>query len=151
MRRSLSLLCALVVGLSLGGTIGCASGAVQTAAGPRPAAEVQAQDTTADILQSLDAGYSSAVAAHDAIATTEDPVVHASHRTTLVSVHDGLLASWNLLLAWKQASGSSYSPASVILPLKDSLPSFLALAVDLKAMSQAQADKVSQFVKEAFP
>lgn len=146
-------LAAIVGILALVYALGCASGTVTTAYGPRPAAEVQAQDTVADILQSLDAGYTEAVRIHDAPATVDKETreVHAAHRATLIAQHDALAASWNVLLGWKQAAGSAYTPASVIQPLVASLPSFLDLAVSSGAMTREKADKVLTFVRALFP
>jgi hypothetical protein len=137
---------ALGVAVILAVALACAHGTVQTVNGPRPAAEVQIQDAIGDILQSLDAGYTAAVAAHDGRVATEDPVVHAAHRATLIKQHDGLTAAWSGLLAWKAIAGSTYTATTVLQPLLGSLPSFLQLAVDLKAMTQAQADVVNAFV-----
>lgn len=152
MRRA-GPLAALVIGLSLGGAIGCSStpGTTTTAYGPRPTAEVVAQDTVVDVLKTLEDGYKTAVIAHDARAATEDPLVHAAHRALLIKEHDALVAAATTLIAWKQAAGSSYSPASVIQPLVAALPDDLKLAVELGALTQAQADKILAYAKAMFP
>jgi len=157
--RSPSLVAALVLGLSLGGAwiiavteTGCA-GTIQTTQGPRPTTEVVTQDGVADTLAALDLGYKEAVRIHDDPATVakESAEVHAKARATLITQHDGLTAAWNVLIAWKKASASAYSPRDVIQPLVAALPSFLALAVDEGAMTQAKADEVSAFVRKVFP
>lgn len=132
---------------------GCATGTVQTVNGPRPAAEVQAQDLAADVLSSLGAAYSAAVAIHDDPATVanESPEVHAKHRAALLTERDALMASWKVLLLWKQTAGSQLSPASVMQPMLDSLPMFLDLAVDLKVLTREKADSIAAYVKLLFP
>lgn len=148
-----SFVLALMGVIALAFALSCASGTVTTAYGPRPAAEVQAQDTVADILQSLDAGYTAAVRAHDDPSTVgrETPAVHAAHRATLLTQRSALTASWGVLLGWKQAAGSAYTPASVIQPLVGALPSFLDLAVSSGAMTRQTADQVIAFTKALFP
>lgn len=131
--------------------VSCATGTVQTTYGPRPAAEVQAQDLAADVIASLEDGYKAAVVAHDQKALTEDPLQHAAHRALLIKEHDALIAASQVLVQWKMTAASGYSPASVIQPLLDSLPAYLKLAVDLGAMKQADADKVLAYAKTLFP
>jgi hypothetical protein len=143
--------CALIfIGLTTAGCPG-STGTTVTTYGPRPTAEVVAQDTVADILKNLEDGYKAAVVAHDARFGTEDPVKHAANRALLIKEHDALIAAANALVAWKQAAGSSYSPASVIQPLIDSLPDYVKLAVDLGALTQVQGDKILAYAKTLFP
>jgi hypothetical protein len=144
------LVAALLFALALA-ALGCATGTVQTTYGPRPAAEVQAQDLAADIIASLEDGYRAAVVAHDQRVMTEDPLKHAANRALLIKEHDALVAAAQVLIQWKMTSGSGYSPAAVMQPLLDSLPAYLALAVDLGAMKQADADKVLAYAKTLFP
>lgn len=143
-----ALLFALLSAVVLGG---CASGTVTTQYGPRPAAEVQAQDLAADIISSLEDGYRAAVVAHDQKALTEDPLQHAAHRALLIKEHDALVAAAQVLVQWKMTAGSGYSPAAVMQPLLDSLPAYTALAVDLGAMKQEQADKILAYARTLFP
>jgi hypothetical protein len=143
--RSVSVVAVLIF------TLACATGTVTTVYGPRPAAEVQSQDTVGDILASLDAGYTAAVSTHDAAVATDAPAVHAAHRATILKEHDALVAAWNVLIIWKQAAGSGYSPASVVQPLISASPAFLQLAVDLKVMTQAQADSITKYIVLLFP
>lgn len=153
MKRPLAGLSALALSFAVLVTVACATGTVQTQYGPRPAAEVQVQDTVGDVLISLQAAYTAAVAIHDdpATVTADGPVVHAAHRATLITQHDALLASWNALLLSKQAAGSGYDPVAIVRPLVGALPSFLALAVDLKVLSSDAAAKILSGVKVFFP
>lgn len=144
-------LVALLGAILLAVALGCASGTVQTTYGPRPAAEVQAQDLAADVIASLEDGYRAAVVAHDARALTEDPLKHSARRALLIKEHDALVAAAQVLVQWKMTAGSGYSPAAVMQPLLDSLPAYLALAVDLGAMKQADADKVLAYARTLFP
>jgi hypothetical protein len=144
-------LAALTASVALLLSVACATGTAQTAYGPRPAAEVQIQDTVGDVLQSLQDAYTASVAAHDARVATEDPVVHAAHRATLITQHDALVAGWQALLLSKQVAGSGYDPVKIVQPLIAALPSFLSLAVDLGAMSPDAAAKVLAAVKVFFP
>jgi hypothetical protein len=131
-------------------SVSCATGTVQTASGPRPAAEVQVQDTVGDLLNSLQAAYTASVAAHDARVATEDPVLHAAHRATLLTYHDALAASWQALLVSKQVAGTT-DLVAIVTPLVAALPDFCALAVDLGAMTPDAAAKVIALVKTYFP
>lgn len=145
------LVAALLLILMAYALLGCATGTVQTTYGPRPAAEVQAQDLAADVIASLEDGYRAAVVAHDARVLTEDPLQHAANRALLIKEHDALVAAAQVLIQWKMTSGSGYSPAAVMQPLLDSLPAYLRLAVSLGAMKQSDADKVLAYARALFP
>lgn len=142
---------ALLLSLLAIAALGCASGTVTTPYGPRPAAEVQAQDLAADVLASLEDGYKAAVVAHDARVTTEDPLQHAANRALLIKEHDALVAAAQVLIQWKMTAGSGYSPAAVIQPLLDSLPAYVKLGVSLGALKQSDADKILVYAKTLFP
>ena len=123
----------------------CASGTARTSAGPRPAAEVQAQNAVGDILQGIDDGYRAAVALHNAGKGTTAPDVYASEKRTLDAVRAGLVGSWQALAAWK-TSTSGGSAGAVMASVRSALGAFLELAVRTGAMRQSAADAVLAFV-----
>ncbi len=115
-----------------------------------PAGTVQAQDTAADVLKSLDDAYKSAVAAHDALAPTEDPAIHAKHRQTLLTMYAGLRSAWDALITWKAASNGP-APASVLSGAVDAIRDFVPLAVDLKVLAPDKAATILSYVNRFFP
>jgi hypothetical protein len=130
--------------------LGCAQGSVTTSTGATVAAStVQAQDTTADILKLLSDAYMKAVQVHDSIAAVEDPAIHAKHRTLLLEVHNGLMASYAAMVTWKEVDGASGSavPVGVLRGLGNSLAPFLDLAVQFKLITQERADQAKAFAK----
>lgn len=146
MRRHLRSLAPLLAVLLVVSAIGCASGNVTTSTGVIvPASVVQSQDAAADILKMLDDAYIKAVAIHDSQFATDNPSTHAARRKLLLQTHDGLVVSWNAMIAWKKASTGSAVPATVLRSLGTTLPSFLNLAVSFNLISQAQANSVLAF------
>jgi hypothetical protein len=147
-RRRVFLAFTLVFSLLL---LGCGTGTITTSTGQVvPAGTVMAQDTAADVLKSLDDAYKAASAAHDAIAATEDPVVHAKHRTTLLATLSGLRSSWDALIAWKGASTGA-APPDILKSVVGSAPDFVALALQLKAIDQKTADSILKYLNTFFP
>lgn len=146
-RRSLSLVAFLVIGLSLGGAIGCTSGTTQTSAGPRPSATVEAQDAVADVLKIADDTYKQAVAKHDTtpVCSTavpqpcEDAAVHVKHRATLLLAARSLRAAWAGEIAWKE-SGDPTSARAAFCDLQRELPDFEGLVVGFGIVKQSDAD-----------
>ncbi len=135
---------------------GCASGTIDTSAGPRPAATVQAQDAIADFLKIADDTYKAAVAKHDATpvcsATVPQPCdvpeLHAKHRTQLLTAARVLRASWGGEIAWKQ-TGDPTSARLAFCELVKELPDFEALAVGFGLVKQADADRWLPIVSAA--
>lgn len=115
-----------------------------------PAATVEAQDAVADIVSEMKTAYLQAVAAHDARAGTEDPVLHAKHREALLDVKAGLKATAHSLATWKAASDGA-APSEVLRPLVASVRGFLDLAVELKVLSAQRAAAILAFIDTAFP
>ena len=126
-------------------TTACASGTAQTTEGPRPAAQVQAQDLTADTLKALRDAHTQAVAIHDSRAGVEDPVMHRQHRQLLLDTGKALDASWGALATWK-ASSSGAAPSDVLRPLLAAGPAFCDLAVSLGLLKPAAADTIKAFL-----
>jgi hypothetical protein len=145
MRKLHALLASLVL---VAGLSGCGSGTALTTQGPRPAAEVAAQDATADVLHLLSGMYAQAVALHDARVGAEPADVHARNRATLLAFHDGLEASWSTLIVWKSANTGA-SPAYIVRALFDSVEPFLSLASNLGILSEKDAATVRSFVAAA--
>lgn len=137
---------ALLVFVACGGT-----GTVTTSTGQVVSATtVAAQDTAADVLQSLDTAYKAAVVAHDALAATEDPAVHAKHRQILLDVYAGLRGSWDALIAWKGAS-TNPAPANILASAVPAARDFIPLAVQLGALKQPAADSILKYLNAFFP
>ena len=131
--------------------LGCAPGTVTTSTGQVVSAGVvQAQDTAADILHSIDDGYKAAVAAHDTLAPTEDPAIHAAHRAILLKTYAGLRGSWDALIAWKGTSTATAPPA-VLQSVVGAARDFIPLAVQLKAIPQSTADSILKYLNTFFP
>jgi len=149
-RRPLAPVLTLALVLSLG-FLGCGTGTITTSTGQVvPASTVTAQDTAADVLKSLDDAYRVATAAHDALAATEDPVVHAKHRQVLLGVYAGLRGSWDALIAWKAAS-TAPAPANVLSSVVTAARDFVPLAVQLGALKQSAGDSILKYLNAFFP
>ena len=129
----------------------CGTGTVTTSTGQIvPAGVVVAQDTTADILQSLDTAYKAAVAAHDAAVGTEDPVIHAKHRKVLLDVYAGLRGSWDALIAWKAASNDP-APPNMLSSVATAARDFVPLAEQLGVLNQAKGDSILKYLNAFVP
>lgn len=137
----------LVVVLSLS-LFGCATGTTQTTQGPRPAAQVQAQDSIADVLSLIQDVYVQAVAAHDARALTEDPAIHAANRATLLAARDGLSAAWASLMVSKTISNGA-PPMTVVRSVLDVTDPLLALANRLGVISPSTETTIRTFIAAA--
>lgn len=132
---ALLLVCAVAL-------FGCASGTTTTSTGAvRPSAEVQAEDTVADILKELSDVYRTARAKHDALAGQEPADVHAARRKVLVAQAAGLRAAWTALGATKTATAGG-SLSDVLRPLLKSAPDFITLAVELGVLTPERAEWV---------
>lgn len=107
-------------------------------------------DSAADTLKTLDDAYRAAVTAHDARLSTELADVHAAHRKTLLEMRDALQGAWAGVIAWKRA-GTGAAPSVVLADVALAARSFLALSVELGAISQKNADAVQAYLDAAFP
>jgi hypothetical protein len=146
--RPIALLCALVIGLSLGGAIGCVSGTTQTTAGPRPSSTVQIQDAIADVLNVANDVQTQLVAKHDAtpicsgslVTGCDTAQVHLAHHNSLAASAAGLRAAYGGLIAWKQSQDPTNARIA-FCQLQKELPDFEALAVQFGIIKQADVDK----------
>jgi hypothetical protein len=132
--------------------LGCGgTGTITTSTGQVvPAGTVMAQDLAADTLKALDDAYKAASATHDARVATEDPILHAKHRATLLATLSGLRSSWDALIAWKAASAGA-APPDILKSVVGSAPDFVALALQLKAIDQKTADSILKYLNTFFP
>lgn len=122
------------------------SGTIQTTQGPRPATEVVAQDTAADVLSWLKEGYKIAAREHDARVSTDTAEVHKRHGDALRTFLPGLKGAGNALEGWK--AGTSGAPtAQVLCPLGRSLPQFLELAGALGALPPDKVQRILTFAR----
>ena len=127
-RRGASLLVAAALLLTL---TGCPTGYVHTSTGATVAASVvAAQDAVGDALQILQDVHNAAVDRHDALAGQEPADVHAKRRTILLGSAAALRASWDALVAWKQAPASA-SSVTVLAPFAAQAGPLLDAAVEL--------------------
>lgn len=132
--------------LAIAACLSACSGTIQTTQGPRPATEVVAQDTAADVLSWLKAGYVIAVRVHDERVSTDTVEVHAAHGRVLRTFLPGLKGAGNALEGWK--AGTSGAPtAQVLCPLGRSLPQFLELAGALGALPPDKVQRILAFAR----
>ena len=106
------------------------------------ACATSATDNAATILKIADDGYKAASAAHDARVGSEPADVHAKHRVILVDFRKGLTAAWAVVIDAKQINADP-APGAVYAAIKPTVGPFLELAVQLGAMKQSDADRVS--------